>query len=283
MKSSTKTIIIVAICMIIAVLLIAKINFNKGNEVILVAVDENPPYTYTTAPPAAYFDEGANNVGKSSTTLKYQGFDIDVMNEVAKRAGLMIQYCDMRFAEMINQMQQAPAKPKNFIQKYLSEKFELNLAIGGITITDERKKFAEFSTPYATGGPAIVTLKDKNINSQQSLAGRTVGVELATTNVAQAEAIKGIKLKTYRNQQDLLIDLLDGSLDAVVMDRIAAAFYAKERNMNQLKIIELAAVEDFGMMARKGDTKLIGKIDKALASMKADGKLQAIYDKWFAR
>ena len=68
-----------------------------------------------------------------------------------------------------------------------------------------------------------------------------------------------------------------------MIDRIAANFYVNERKLNQLKIFKMADEEEFAMLARKGNTKLIDKINKALVEMKANGELQVIHDKWFPR
>ena len=272
-----------AVIVISAVVFAVSYNFDNGKERIIVAVDENPPYTYTTAPVAAYFDESSDNAGKTATALKFQGFDIDVIMAVADRAGLAIEFRDVPFADMLKQMARPPKQPTNFIQRYFAKKSELDLAIGGISITAARKTFAEFTIPYASGGACIVALNSSPITSSESLPGKLVGVELATTNAEAAAKIRGAKLKFYGNQQSLLLDLLNGIVEAIVIDRIAANFYVNERKLNQLKIFKMADEEEFAMLARKGNTKLIDKINKALVEMKANGELQVIHDKWFPR
>ncbi|MFA6076251.1 MAG: transporter substrate-binding domain-containing protein [Negativicutes bacterium] len=280
MKKSVKIGLILAICVIIATIFIV-IDINDNTEKIIVAVEENPPYTYTTAPASAYFEENSANAAKSSASLKFQGFDIDVLNEVAKRAGLKVEYRDIPFSEMLEQMKQKLPQPTNFFQRYLAKKVEIDLAVGGISITDERKKFAEYTIPFATGGAGLVTLRSADINSPDALSGKTVGVELATTMEDQARMIPGIKIKIYRDQQSLLADLLKGAIDAMVIDRIAADFYIKEQKMNQLKTINIGADEQFAMLARKGNFKLIDKLNKVLAEMQQSGELKKIHDKWF--
>jgi len=280
MKISTKFILAIAAAAIIAVILVA-MNNNNGSETIIVAVDENPPYTYTTVPSSAYFDESGPNAAKSSAELKFQGFDIDVLNAVAKRAGLKIEYREVGFAETLEQMKHKLLPPKNFIERYRAKKTDLDLAIGGISITDDRKKFAEYTVPYAEGGACIVVLANSDVNSPQSLQGKTVGVELATTMVDQAGALPGVKLKIFPNQQTLLVELQKKSVDAIVIDRIAADFYLNEAKMHQLKVVQMPSNEQFAMMARKGDFPLINKINHALIELKASGELKAIHDKWF--
>ncbi|MEI6284993.1 MAG: transporter substrate-binding domain-containing protein [Bacillota bacterium] len=284
MKISSKIYLAIAAFLVIgAVFFAVSYNSDNGKERIIVAVDENPPYTYTTAPVAAYFDESSDNAGKTATALKFQGFDIDVIMAVADRAGLAIEFRDVPFADMLNQMARPPKQPTNFIQRYFAKKSDLDLAIGGISITAARKIFAEFTIPYASGGACIVALKSGPVTSPESLSGKLVGVELATTNMDTAAKISGAKLKFYRDQQSLLLDLLNGVVNAIVIDRIAAAFYITERKLEQLKIVNLADEEEFAMLARKGNTKLIDKINKALNEMKASGELQKLHDKWFSR
>ena len=171
--------------------------------------------------------------------------------------------------------------PTNFFERHRAAKTDLDLAIGGISITDDRKKYAEYTIPYAEGGACIVVLRDSAVTSPEALRGKTVGVELATTMVDQAGALPGVKLKIYPSQQALLVELQKGAVDAIVIDRIAADFYLHEAKISPIKVIPLASNEQFAMMARKGNVQLIDKLNKALRAMLASGEIQALYDKWF--
>lgn len=239
-------------------------NANK----IIVGVDNNPPYTFVSQPVPVAIDENGIAIVPHAKDAPYRGFDIDVIEAAAKKAGLTIEYRDVAFGKMFEQIEQG----KN-----------IDVAIGGVTITDERKKQVDFTIPYAKGGACIVAFKGDNINSAADLSGKIVGAELNTTMIAQAAALKNIKLKGYADQQEMFVALYDGDIDAIVMDKMAAEYYLKERNMKRLKIVNMLSSEEFGIVLKKGNAQLADRLNKALVEMQKSGEMKHIYDKWFAK
>ena len=91
------------------------------------------------------------------------------------------------------------------------------------------------------------------------------------------------ELKTFGDNVTALMDLATGRLDAVVVDEVVGRYYVAKKPADYAIIDEHFGTEDYGVGVRKGDTELHGKLDKALADMKADGTSAQIATKWFGK
>ncbi|MFA6075560.1 MAG: transporter substrate-binding domain-containing protein [Negativicutes bacterium] len=250
---------------------------------IIVGIDNNPPYTFINQPVSVNLDTNGNVVTPVKQATAYIGFDIDVIEAAAKKAGLNVEYRNLPFGEMIDQIERGKKINQYLVKSSYTPAPAIDIAIGGISVTDARKKLVDFTIPYAKGGACILTTKGSRIYNANDLSGKTVGVELGTTMIAQANATKGVKLKGYHSQTEMYIDLYNGDLDAIVMDRMAAEYCLKDRKMNQLRIVNMPSTEEFAMVLKKGNKPLNDKLNKALMEMQQSGELKMIYDKWFTR
>ncbi|MFA6074479.1 MAG: ABC transporter substrate-binding protein [Negativicutes bacterium] len=273
---------LVLVPIVIIAIIVAVIYFRDADKII-VGVDNNPPYTFFNQAVSVGLDKNGVATPPVVKNGAYAGFDIDVIEAAAKIAGLKIEYRDITFGKMLEQIEQGKQRAKMFAKSYYAPSPEIDIAVGGISVTDERKKSVDFTTPYAKGGACIVTLQGSNIANANDLPGKTVGVELSTTMVKQAAAVNDAKLKGYHNQQEMYIDLYDGELDAIIMDKLSAEYCVKERKMKKLKIVNMLSSEEFAMVLRKGDNNLLDKLNRALVELEKNGELKKIYDKWFAK
>ena len=268
---------------IVIIVIIAAVMYFRDADKITVGVDNNPPYTFLNQPVSVSLDKNGVATTAAVKDGAYAGFDIDVIEAAAKIAGLKIEYREIVFGKMLEQVEQGKQRAKIYAKSYYAPSAEIDVAIGGISVTDERKKLVDFTTPYAKGGACIVTIQGSGIASAADLSDKIVGVELSTTMVKQAAAMNGAKLRGYHNQQDMYIDLYDGVIDAIVMDKMSAEYCVKERKMGKIKIVNLISNEEFAMVVRKTDNKLTDKLNKALIEMEKSGELKKIYDKWFTK
>ena len=159
------------------------------------------------------------------------------------------------------------------------------MAADGITITEERKKVVAFSDPYMLYGQVVLVNADEaDIKDKETLATLTekiVGVQLGTTNEATAISIVGEKrVKSFDTFDGSVVALMAGDVDAVIIDSTAASGYIA-RNPEKLKVAgEKFTSEALGFVYKQG-SDLIAPVNAALAAMKADGTLDALYKKWF--
>ena len=165
----------------------------------------------------------------------------------------------------------------------------IDLIWNGYSINDERKEKVEFSKPYLDNTQIIVTLADSTINTKADLAGKKVGAQNQSTAVDAVEAdgdimstFDGGNLVTFEDNNQALMDLEAGRLDAIVVDEILARYYIKARGEEKYKILnENFGDEQYAVGIRKGDTEFVEAFNKALEEVIDDGQASEISKKWF--
>ncbi|HON83889.1 MAG TPA: basic amino acid ABC transporter substrate-binding protein, partial [Caldisericia bacterium] len=209
-----------------------------------------------TYPPFEYMENG-----------KPIGFDVDLINLVAKEMGL-------DRAEVID------TAWDGIFAALKTEKFDI--IISSVTITDERKKEMLFSDPYYNSGQIIAVRKDDNrIKNENDLKGMVVGVQINTTGDFSAQKIPGIKeVKRYDDIQQAFQDLEIKRIDAILNDLPVNAYFASTRP--NIKLVgTLLTKEQYGICTRLVDSDLINEINSALKKIRESGKYREIYIKWF--
>lgn len=197
----------------------------------------------------------------------FEGFEVEVATEAAKRAGLTVNIADYGFQALFS----AIASKR------------IDVAISSITITPERLKTLSFTQPYYDSDMGIAVKDGSPIKAIADLKGKTVGVLSGSTGEKWAkehQASDGIAdVKGYNTQQDVLLDLNAGRIDAVVSDVPGMQYaFSKMKGMNVA--IRIKTGEEYGLMLAK-DSPFLGKLNDALTAMKKDGTLAAIHKKWF--
>jgi ABC-type amino acid transport substrate-binding protein/AraC-like DNA-binding protein len=151
-----------------------------------------------------------------------EGFDIDLMNALAKVAGFTVQFESLPFDGMISSLQ---AK-------------KVDAAISGITITAERLKTISFSRPYIKAGLAItVKQNNQNIKDANSLKGKRIAVQIGTPGANFAKTISNAKVTTFSSGPEFFQDLINGNVDAVLSDAFATLYAIKTGNLKGLKVL----------------------------------------------
>lgn len=200
------------------------------------------------------------------------GFDIDLAKEAGKRLGLEVTFKPIDWA----------AKEAELNGK------RIDVLWNGLTITEERKANILFTKPYLENRQIIVVAEKSPIKAKAELKDKVVGVQDGSSAVdavnKDAEAAKSLKeLKKFSDNVTALMDLSAGRLDAIVVDEIVGRYYVAKKPGEYRVLEENFGTEDFGVGTRKDDTELMGKIDKALDDMKADGTAATISTKWFGK
>jgi len=221
-----------------------------GTEKIQVATDANWP-------PFEMLDPQSNQI---------VGFDIDLMNAIAAKEGLQVEYVNIAFGALMAGMAQC----------------QYDAAISVITITDERKKDMLFSEPYFVTGQVLTVQADNtDISSVADLPGKVVGAQVDTTGLDEANKITGATINTYDDINQAFGDLMSGQLNAVIVDQPLALVYVNQ-NADKLKIVgNVLTVEPYGIAVCKTNTRLLEKINEGLAAIQAEGLIADLEQKWF--
>ena len=205
-----------------------------------------PPYEMTT-------DSG-----------EIEGIDVDTAKAIAEKLGLELQIDDMEFDAALLSVQQGKA----------------DIAMAGITVTDERMAVMSFSDSYATGIQSVIVPEGSDIASVDDLAGKKIGTQRGTTGyIYCSDDFGDDAVVAYDNGLTAVQALNNGQVDAVVIDNEPAKAYV-ESNPG-LKILDTSyAEEDYAIGMNKSNTALLEAVNAALEELKADGTLQAIVDKY---
>ena len=195
----------------------------------------------------------------------YDGFDMDLARAIGKQMGYKVEMVSMGFDALI------PALNSN----------NIDVAIAGMTITDERKKVVDFTESYYTSGLMIMVRKDSNVKSIDDLKGKTIACQIGTTGENKSRTVEGAKVKAFNTQDEASLELKNGGADAVIGDAPVIEYYMTKAGKDFAKTVgERMEAEPYGIAVKKG-SKLAGDLNKALAELKKSGEYDKLYTKWF--
>jgi polar amino acid transport system substrate-binding protein len=196
----------------------------------------------------------------------FEGFEVDLVNEIAKRIGADVNIQDLGFQALFA----------------ATSSGRIDMAISSITITDERLKSQAFTQGYYDSDMALATAKDSGVKSLADMKGKPVGVLSTSTGETwvkeNTEKYGFGEMKGYNAQQDLLLDTQNGRVAGAISD-IAGLQFAFMK-MPEMQVVERIKTKDrYGIMLQKG-SPLLEKVNDAITAMKKDGTLAAIHKKW---
>jgi len=163
--------------------------------------------------------------------------------------------------------------------------FDFNLQ--QYSITDDRKKNVDFSSPYYETAQTVITIKGSKAASAKSLAdlkGLVIGAATGTTSFDAIEKVikPGSPAQAFNSNDDAKAALSAGQIDALVVD-LPTAFYLTAVELDGGLIVGqldgAAAGDQFGLVLDKG-SKLTAKVSAAVDALKANGTLKKLQDKW---
>ncbi|MCZ4607240.1 transporter substrate-binding domain-containing protein [Streptomyces sp. Lzd4kr] len=198
---------------------------------------------------------------------KVQGFDVSLIDLVAKNLGVKQEILDTPF--------------ENFKTGAFLNSGECDLAAAGMTITDERKKNVDFSDPYFEATQAVLVDKKSGISSFADLKGKKVGAQAQTTGEDYAKS-KGLDPVSFESSDAVLNGLRTGQVEAVVIDYPVVQGWLKDKaNAAAFEVAEQVNTgEQYGVTVKKGNDKLREAINKAIKDAKADGTYKKLYEQW---
>lgn len=233
----------------LALILTVPLAHAADNNVIRVATD-------ATFPPLEFVQNG-----------KRTGFDIDLVEAIAKELGKKVQWVDIDF--------------KGLIPGLIANRFDV--AASGIYMTPERRQVVDFTDPYYRGGLAVLVKDNSSIKTPADLDGKKVSVQVGTKSVSflKDNYPKVQRVEVEKNQE--MFDLVSiGRADAAVTGRPAADQFAKTRK--DMRVLDKGlTTELYGYALRKDEAPLTAQINKALQTLRTNGVYDALVIKWFGK
>ena len=222
------------------------------------------------------------------------GFEVELANELCK---IMKHDCTIVEQDW-----------DGMIPALVSRKFDAIMA--GMSITDERKKTINFSQGYADEVASLavmagsknaglktlsaINLTDISAEEQETLdvlvkafKGKTIGVQTATIhqNFLDSGMMGKVKVRTYKTQDEVNLDLAAGRIDAALAAAVAFTDYAEKSGKNVVLTGPTFAGGAFGngvgVGIRKGDSELINDFNAAIDKARDDGIISKLAIKHF--
>lgn len=226
------------------------------------AFAELPQVTVVTDPSFVPFEMMDTETGEMV------GFDMDIINEVAERAGFEVDLTTMEFNGIIPAVQTGSQE----------------IAIAGVTITEERAEIVDFSDPYYDSGLRIMVRADNDsVETLEDLAGLTVATKIGSTSYdfLQENLGEDAEITPYPGTSDMYMALLGGNVDAAFYDAPNVGYFAQTRGEGRTRVVgPLYEGQQYGIVFHKG-SQWVEPVNQALAEMREDGTYDEIYTKWF--
>ncbi|MEG0775312.1 ABC transporter substrate-binding protein [Clostridium sp.] len=192
------------------------------------------------------------------------GFDVDIAQEIAKDLGVELEINDMKFDGLIAALKTG----------------KVDMVLAGMNPTDERKQSVDFSKIYYTAEQAvIVRAEDKDkYKSLADLKGKEVGVQKGSIQEGLAtEQIEGATVKGLGKVTDLVLELKNKKVDAIIVEVPVAKFYA-EKNTDLVITDCKFAIEEgeqgSAIAIQKGDEAFVEAVNKTLDRLIKEGKIE---------
>ncbi|MCI8491191.1 MAG: basic amino acid ABC transporter substrate-binding protein [Lachnospiraceae bacterium] len=219
--------------------------------------------------------DGVLNVGTNAEFPPFEfvgddgepdGFDIALIKAIGEELGVAVEVENMEFNSLV-----------------ASIGSKIDVAIAGMTITEERQNSVDFSDSYYEAVQYVLVPADSDIAGIADLEGKTIGAQLGTTGDFLIEDIADATASQYNKGVDAVNDLVNGRLDAVIIDKNPAMVFA-EKFEGEIKAIDGADFafepENYAIAVPKGDEALVSIINNALATIKEDGTFDQLVSEY---
>ncbi len=199
------------------------------------------------------------------------GFDVDIAKRMAKAMGVKLELVSTAWDGII---------PGLITDKY-------DIIMSGMTLTQERNLKVAFATPYIVVGQSILVKKEyaNEVKSYRDLNDPKYNVasKLGTTGEqATKRMIPKASYISFETEQEGVMDLVNGKIDAFVYDLPYMAIANAEKNNGKLVFLDQPfTYEPLAWAVRKGNPDYLNWLNNFMSQIKSDGTYDKIYEKWF--
>ncbi|WP_337270396.1 transporter substrate-binding domain-containing protein [Oryzifoliimicrobium ureilyticus] len=198
---------------------------------------------------------------------KVTGFEVDLVNEIAKRLGKTVEFVNTPFNGLFPAVQSG----------------RINMAISSITITEKRLASVSFAQPYYDSDQSLTVTAASGIKGLKDMSGKVVGVDTGSTGDMWAEGHKAEykfgEIRRFEGLQPAMLDLVAGRIDGYISDIPALLYYAKDKP--ELKVVErIPTGEKYSVMFNKGDP-LATQVNDVITTLKKEGFIAKLHETWF--
>jgi ABC-type amino acid transport substrate-binding protein len=222
-------------------------------RLVMATSADYPPYEY---------------VDSTGGTQEIVGFDVEIAQYITEELGYELEIQNIDFNSLIPALQ---ANRADFV-------------MAGMTPTEERRQNVDFSEIYYEARNTIVSRQGSGLTSPETLTGKTVGVQLGSTQEQAAkdlaEDVQGMNLTRLNRINEMIQELKAGRIDAIIMeDTVAAGFLASNPDLEANDIPNVG--EAGSAIAFPRGSELREEFNPVLEEMISSGKMDELINKWF--
>lgn len=203
-------------------------------------------------------------VASNGVIGQYDGIDMAIAKQIAEKNGMTAEIENMEFDSLLIAL----------------ENGQIDAVIAGMTVTDERKEEADFSTPYYEATQVMIVKEDSDITKASDMEGKRICVIQGYTGETCVNDM-GYAYEAFKKGTEAVMELVNGKCDVVVIDSATARKYVNDNE--GLKIVEDPEAfegEQYAIAVKKGNTELLDKINKVIEEMLADGTISDLAVKY---
>ncbi len=225
-----------------------------GGKIIMGTNAAFPPFEFTTS---------------TGLVGEFDGIDVAIAKNIAESMGKELEVADMEFDGLIAAVSTG----------------KVDMAVAGMTVTEERKQSVDFSDTYFTAAQVMVVAADNtDITKAEDLKnGKKVGVVLGYTGdgiVTDDLKLDESNIVRANRGLDVVQEVKNGKLDAVVIDSATGKALAEKNGLKVVEDAEAFEAEEYAIAVQKGNTELLEAINKTLSDMKAKGEIDELAVKY---
>lgn len=215
---------------------------DKGGVLTFGTNAEFPPFEFVSA---------------NGVVGEFDGIDMAIAKQIAEDNGKEVKIENMEFDSLLVALQNG----------------QIDAAIAGMTVTEDRKEAVDFSTPYYQATQVMIVKEDSDIAKATDMEGKKIVVIQGYTG---EECVKklGYEYEAFKKGTEAILELVNGKCDVVVLDSVTAEKYVKDNE--GLKIVndsEEFENEEYAIAVKKDNKELLDQINKSIDKMKNDGKI----------
>lgn len=228
------------------------ITLQTKDKLIVGMTGEQPPFNFVS------LDE------------KIVGFDVELANIFAKEMKRELQIETMPLSQLLLSLEHG----------------KVDIVISGLAVTEQRKKQAIFSIPYALANKSILTTKNNIKRIYESTGFNDQSVKLVALNGSTSEALAkkrlaNAQLSTVEHYEDGILAILAGEADGMIADLAVCELVVFRDTTNELTLLKRSiGTENIAVAIAKNNQTLQKQVNFILTTF-SEQEIEELYQKWF--
>lgn len=217
---------------------------------------------------------------EQATSTNQIGFTVELLRLIGEQSGL-----EVRFNKAVNHKDAdqniSAGLPEDVAAKVAEG--DANLGASSIT-TDEALSDVAFTDPYLHADYAVLTKMDTGYDDLASIQGQGIVVAVQSDPAIAAwvsDNLPAAEVVTFDAGVDALMELNSERAQAAIVDEPRFRRYIKVKEPHLQAVETIASDKDYAFVVAEGNGELLGKVNDALAALKADGSYDELYESWF--